>query len=77
VSELEQRVGKLLEQGYELVQQGRVVVAFDPEAKPKPTFADRIEHPERASLIRSGDTLLDDEEQWFHLRKPSEGEGRA
>jgi hypothetical protein len=72
MSELEQRVARLVDEGYEIVQQGRVVQPWDPQAKPKPTFAERIEHPQQASLIGAGDTLLDDDEQWFHLRKPGE-----
>ena len=57
-----------LAEGFEIVQQGRVLIPYDPTAKPKPTFADRVEGC-NAGAIGNGDRLFDDHERWVHLRK--------
>jgi hypothetical protein len=72
VNKLDDLVAELVESGYEVVQQGKVVVPYDPNTKPKLSFAERIEHPIQASFIQSGDKLFDDNERWFHLRPPAE-----
>jgi hypothetical protein len=61
-------IDKALADGYEILQEGRVLVPFDPKAKQKPRFSDRVEGC-NVSLIRSGDKLLDDDERWAHLRR--------
>jgi hypothetical protein len=66
---IEPHLTERLAEGYEIVQRGRVDIPWDPNAKPKPTFADRVSDC-RVSEIQSGDALLDDDQQWVHLRKP-------
>ena len=62
----EEELEAALADGYEVVQEGRVLIPF--EAKyPKPSFADRVEGC-NVGLIGSGDKLLDDDTRWVHLR---------
>lgn len=66
MSDLEDQVAALVADGWKIVSQGRVLIPF--EAKhPKPTFAERVEGFHGAS---AGEKLLDDDEQWFQLRRP-------
>lgn len=65
-------VDKLLAEGWEVVQEGRVLVPF--EAKhPKPSFSERVEGFNFGKLRHGqGDKLFDSDEEmrWWHLRKP-------
>lgn len=63
---IEQQVKDLMEkEGTLLMQTGRVLRP----GRPGLSFADRVETCD-VSKIRSGDVLLDDEERWWHLRRP-------
>jgi hypothetical protein len=63
---IDEQVSYLEAHGYRLVQRGRVVIPFEAKV-PKPDFASRVEGC-NAGLIGSGDKLIDDDEQWAHLR---------
>jgi hypothetical protein len=67
VHDLDAQVKQALTDGYEIVQQGRVLIPFRPVTK-KPSFSERVEGC-NALLIVSGDLLLDDDERWVHLRR--------
>ncbi len=69
---VEERVQDYLKAGATLVQSGRVL------RPPLPglSFADRVEGC-NVYAIRSGDVLLDDDERWWHLRRPPELEDGA
>lgn len=64
---LDDQIAGRLAKGYEIVQQGRVLIPYE-EKYPKPSFAERVEGF-KVSLNRSGDVLLDDDERWVHMRK--------
>jgi hypothetical protein len=67
VTKLEDDVARLVTEGWQVVSRGRVLIPF--EAKyPKPSFAERVEGFVGAL---PGERLLDDDEQWFQLRKPT------
>lgn len=53
--------------GFEIVQQGRVLVPLSP-TWPKPSFVERVEGCD-AGRIAPGDRLYADEERWVHLRR--------
>jgi hypothetical protein len=62
---LEDDVGRLAAEGWEVVGHGKVLIPF--EAKhPKPTFTERVEG---FVGVLPGEKLLDDDEQWFQLRR--------
>ena len=65
---VDEHVAAAIADGFEIVQQGPVVIQFDPKAKPKPTLADRF-GDFNAGAVGSGDRLFDDDERWVHLRR--------
>lgn len=71
---LQSRIDVLIEQGFELVQEGRIV----PTTVEKPTFSDRADcfrismlgaHVAPTWRSEWDNRLLDDEERWAHLRR--------
>lgn len=65
MSDLDEQVAALVADGWEVVNHGRVLIPF--EAKyPKPTFSERVEG---FVGVLPGEKLLDDDEQWFQLRR--------
>jgi hypothetical protein len=65
---IDAQVDAALADGFEIVQQGRVLIAYDPARRPKLDFAQRVEGC-NAGAIGSGDRLFDDDERWVHLRR--------
>lgn len=65
MSALEDQVAKFVAEGWKVVNHGRVLIPF--EAKyPKPSFSERVEG---FVGVLNGEKLLDDDEQWFQLRR--------
>jgi hypothetical protein len=65
---IDEQVAAALADGFEVVQQGRVLIQYDPARRPKLDFTARVEGC-NAGIIGSGDKLVDDDERWVHLRK--------
>lgn len=65
---VDEHVAAAIADGFEIVQQGAVVIPFNPDAKPKPTLADRF-GGFNAGAVGSGDKLFDDDKRWVHLRR--------
>jgi hypothetical protein len=64
---LENEVAALVADGWQVVNRGKVLVPFETKV-PKPTFSERVEG---FTAVLPGEKLLDDDEQWFQLRKMS------
>lgn len=63
--------------GYVVIQQGRIVIsaeeaqAREESGEPKLSFADRAQ-AFNATLVRSGDTLMENKGQWMHMRSKND-----
>jgi hypothetical protein len=69
MSDVDDQIAELEAEGWRLVQRGRVLIPFEAKT-PKPDFASRVEGC-NAGWIGAGDKLIDDDEEWAHLRRLS------